>query len=75
MIECDMQAIRIGNSIGFTVPMEIVKKANIKAGRKTKILFVGNAGDRTFDELFGTLKSRFTVEELNRMTNEGEDLG
>lgn len=74
MIECEVQAIKIGNSIGFTVPKDVAKKAHLKVGKRTKVLFVEDVKDKTFDKLFGTLKSKFSVEELNRFTNEGEDL-
>lgn len=74
MIECEIQAIKIGNSIGFTVPKEVAKNAHLKVGKKTKVLFMEDVKDKTWDELFGSLKSKFSVEELNRFTNEGEDL-
>lgn len=75
MIECEVQAIRIGNSLGFTVPKDVAEKAHLKAGKKARVLFAEDVEDKTFDELFGTLKIKTSVEEINRITNEGEDLG
>lgn len=50
MIECETTARKWGNSIGLTLPKEIVKNARIKEQEKIRILILkqNHAASRTF---------------------------
>lgn len=55
MIECETTARKWGNSIGLTLPKEIVKNARIKEQEKIRILILkqNNALNKTFGMVKG----------------------
>jgi antitoxin component of MazEF toxin-antitoxin module len=75
MIECEVKPMKIGNSIGFTIPKGVAKEAGIKPGKPTTVLLSICEKDNLFEKYFGSLKTNKSAEELNAMTNDGEDMG
>lgn len=55
MIECETTVRKWGNSLGLTLPKEIVKTANIKEQEKIRILILKQncAASRTFGMVRG----------------------
>lgn len=71
MIECESIARKWGNSIGLTVPKEIVKRINLKENEKIKFIIVEhqNPLKRTFGILKGWKKPTKQIIEEMRLGN------
>jgi len=61
-----------GNSLGITIPSEIVKKENISSKKKLKILILDSRMDK-LKEAFGTLKLKKTTQKAMKEIDEGYD--
>ncbi|MEM3374152.1 MAG: AbrB/MazE/SpoVT family DNA-binding domain-containing protein [Candidatus Woesearchaeota archaeon] len=57
MIEIECIARKIGNSIGFIIPKEVVEKENIKENERIKI-FITKTGKNPIKRTFGLLKEK-----------------
>lgn len=57
MTECETVARRWGNSLGVTLPKEVVEKENIKENEKVTLIVVNKS--KNLSQLFGTLKGRW----------------
>ncbi len=56
MIECETTARKWGNSLGVTLPKELIEKEHIKENDKVKILVIKQ--DDTLKRTFGILKGK-----------------
>jgi antitoxin component of MazEF toxin-antitoxin module len=65
MIEVECTARKIGNSIGFTLPKEIIEEAGIKENQKVTFL-IPPVKDDIFKRTFGTLKFKKSTDEMMR---------
>ena len=54
MIECESIVRRWGNSIGLTIPKEIVNKINLKENRKVRFIIIEE--ESPIKRTFGILK-------------------
>ena len=61
-----------GNALGVTIPREIVRKGHIKAGKEVRIMVIGPPRGN-FKDLFGTVKTKKSTEEIMREIDEGYD--
>jgi len=57
-----------GNSVGITLPKEVVEKEKIKPTDK---LIISVTKAKSIEELFGTLKFKKTTEEMRRESKKG----
>lgn len=71
MIEVETVARKWGNSIGVSLPRDVVEKANIKPDKGVKIF----VQDRRVDlsKFFGTLKIKKPTQEILDEIREGEE--
>lgn len=73
MIECECMARKIGNSIGFTLPKEVVREGNVKPNTKIKILILEEEQD-PFNATTGMLKGmKFNTDKVLREADRGWD--
>ncbi|MDE1819966.1 MAG: hypothetical protein KGJ23_11355 [Euryarchaeota archaeon] len=68
----DMVVRRAGNSLALILPSPLVKELKLHEGDHVRAQL--EKAPR-LDEFFGLLKGKLSAEELNRLSNEGEDLG
>lgn len=61
-----------GNSLGITIPSEIVKKENISPKKRLKVLVIGDKSDR-LKSIFGTLKLKKPTQQVMDEIDEGYD--
>jgi len=61
-----------GNSIGVTIPKEIVKSERIKPKKKVKFMVL-NTKENMLDGVFGTLKSKKSTQAIMDEIDEGWD--
>jgi antitoxin component of MazEF toxin-antitoxin module len=61
-----------GNSLGVTIPREVVKKMGLKPQRKVKLFVVPNRPP-TMRKLFGTLKFDKPTQQIMDEIDEGYD--
>ena len=61
-----------GNSLGITIPAEIIKEEKIKPDEKIKVL-VFKDSKKTFNEVFGTLKLKMQTQKAMEEIDEGYD--
>jgi antitoxin component of MazEF toxin-antitoxin module len=61
-----------GNSVGITIPRDVVKKAKIVIGKKTTFLAVGVKNQGLW-ESFGTLKTKKPTQQIMKEIDEGYD--
>lgn len=61
-----------GNSLGITIPKEIIKKQHISPKKKVKFLVVGEAMDE-LKKSFGSLKLKKTTQKAMDEIDEGYD--
>ena len=54
MIECETTTRKWGNSLGITLPKEVVKDAHIKEHEKIRILIIKQ--NKTLEKTFGMAK-------------------
>lgn len=71
MIEVETIARRWGNSIGISLPRDVVEKANIKPDKEVKIFVQDKRVD--LSKVFGTLKIRKPTQEILDEIREGEE--
>ena len=62
---------RWGNSLGITIPKEIVKKERISPNRKVRILVVGR--QESLREVFGSLKLKKPTQQVMQEIDKGYD--
>lgn len=68
----DLVVRRAGNSLALILPSPLIKELKLHEGDHVRAKL--EKAPR-LDEFFGLLKGKVTTEELNRLSNEGEDLG
>ena len=68
----DLVVRRAGNSLALILPSPLVKDLKLHEGDHIHATL--EKAPR-LDEFFGVLKEKVSAEELNRISNEGEDLG
>ncbi len=61
-----------GNSLGITIPKEIVEKAHLKPGKKVKIMIMADDMD-AIRKTFGTLKMKRPTQQIMDDIDEGWD--
>ena len=61
-----------GNSIGITIPREIIKKEHISPKKKAKFLVIGAAMDEV-KKSFGSLKFKKSTQQIMDEIDEGYD--
>lgn len=61
-----------GNSIGITIPKEIIEKENISVKRKSKFIAIGTEMDE-LRKAFGTLKLKKSTQKVMDEIDEGYD--
>ena len=61
-----------GNSIGITIPQDIVKKEQISLKKKIRVMVVGKESSE-LKNIFGTLKMKKPVQEIMDEIDEGYD--
>ena len=71
MIEVETIARKWGNSIGISLPRDVVEKANIKPNRELKVFIPDKKVD--LFKVFGTLKIKKPTQEVLDKIREGED--
>lgn len=70
MIEVECETRKFGRSIGIIIPKWLAKKEGLGADEKVTVRIVKKANIKN---VFGTLKTNLSVDEMNELTNEGED--
>ena len=63
---------RWGNSLGVTIPSEVIKSENIKLNREVTFLVVGDARKK-IKNMFGTLKIKKPTQKIMDEIDEGYD--
>ena len=58
MVECDVTTRKWGNSLGITLPKEIVEEAHLKENEEIKILILKKS--QTAEHLFGMFKGKIS---------------
>ena len=61
-----------GNSLGITIPSEVIKEEKIKPKDKINVL-VFKDSRKTFKEIFGTLKLKMPTQKAMKDIDEGYD--
>lgn len=61
-----------GNSLGITIPAEIIKEEKIKPNEKINVL-VFKDSKKKFKEIFGTLKLKMSTQKAMEEIDEGYD--
>ena len=61
-----------GNSLGFTIPKEIVEKERLSTKKTAKIIFLRSDNQR-WKEMFRTLKFKRSTQEIMDDIDEGYD--
>jgi len=64
----DVVVKKWGNSLGFIVPKDVVKKRNLKKGDKVKIEFVNG---RDLSDLFGSVDAKVSGQEFKDLARGG----
>jgi len=62
MIEVEAIARKWGNSIGISLPKDVIEKANIKPNKEVRLLIQDKKVDLT--KVFGTLKIKKPTQEI-----------
>ena len=62
MIECETITKKWGNSMGVTLPKEVVKRAHLKEHERIRILILKQ--DTTLKNLFGMVKSKKSGQQI-----------
>ena len=71
MIEVEVTARKWGNSIGISLPKEVIEQANIKPDKQVR-LFIPNK-KINLAKVFGTLKIKESAQAILDKIREGED--
>ena len=61
-----------GNSLGITIPAEIIKDEKIKPNEKVNVLIFKDS-KRTFKNVFGTMKLKMPTQKAMEEIDEGYD--
>ena len=61
-----------GNSLGITIPRDVIEKENISTKRKTKFIAIGSEMDR-LKKAFGSLKLKKSTQKAIDEIDEGYD--
>lgn len=61
-----------GNSLGITIPSEVIKEEKIKPNEKIKVL-VFKDSKKKFKEIFGTLRLKMPTQKAMEEIDEGYD--
>ena len=61
-----------GNSLGITIPAEIIKDERIKPNEKISVLIFKDT-KKTFKQIFGTLKLKMPTQKAMEEIDEGYD--
>lgn len=61
-----------GNSLGITIPSEIIRGENIKPEKKISILIIGDYSEK-LKRMFGTLKLKKPTQKVMEEIDEGYD--
>jgi antitoxin component of MazEF toxin-antitoxin module len=61
-----------GNSIGITIPKEIIDKAGISANKKIRVVIINTEMDLV-KKTFGTLKIKKSIQKIMDELDEGYD--
>lgn len=61
-----------GNSLGITIPKEIVDKEHLTPSKKIRVFIVLDKSMEEVRKSFGTLKRKVSIEEAMRQIDEGE---
>lgn len=59
-----------GNSIGITIPSEIIKKEHIQSQKKITVLVIGDQ-QKHLENVFGTLKLKRKTQDVMKDVDEG----
>ncbi len=62
MIECDTVTRKWGNSIGVTIPKDVLDKEHIKEDEKIKIIII--KPNQALKKTFGMLKGKFRLSQI-----------
>ena len=71
MIELEVKARKWGNSIGISLPKDVIEKANIKPNKEVRLLIQDKKID--LSKVFGTLKINKPTQEILDEIREGEE--
>lgn len=69
MKEFETKPKKWGNSLGITIPKEIVEEAGIKEGKKIKV-FIREGKRNVLKETFGTIKFKKTAQQMKNELRE-----
>lgn len=61
-----------GNSVGITIPKDVIKKENILTKKKTKFIAIGSEMDQ-LKKAFGSLKLKKSTQKVMDEIDEGYD--
>ena len=61
-----------GNSVGITIPSDVIKDENIGLNRKIEVLVIGNRRKK-LKRIFGTLKLKKPTQRVMEEIDEGYD--
>lgn len=62
-----------GNSIGITIPAEVVERAHIKSDKKMTVLILNEDQKEKIKKSFGSLKPKRKTQEIMDDIDEGYD--
>ena len=71
MIELETKARKWGNSIGVSLPKDVIKKANIKPDKEVRLFIQDKKID--LSKVFGTLKIKKPTQEILDEIRQDED--
>ncbi|MFH0714433.1 MAG: AbrB/MazE/SpoVT family DNA-binding domain-containing protein [Candidatus Diapherotrites archaeon] len=73
MKQFEARAKKWGNSIGVTIPSEIVKEEKILPNSKVRMVLMRKPSGDVFRKVFGTFKTKKSTDQLMREIDEGYD--
>lgn len=71
MIELETKARKWGNSIGISLPKDVIEKANIKPNKEVRLLILDKKID--LSKVFGTLKIKKPTQKILDEIRQGEE--
>lgn len=71
MIELETKARKWGNSIGVSLPKDVIEKANIKPNKEVRLFIQDKKVD--ISKVFGTLKIKKPTQEILDEIRQDED--
>lgn len=69
MLEFKAKPKKWGNSIGITIPKDVIKKGNLKENEKIEVLIVEKTADLM--NIFGSLKMKGSAQKFKDMVRAG----